>query len=385
MSRKWEEAFSLLRYIELLGYEAYIVGGAVRDYLLNKEEKDIDVVMNATVKEIMRLFPKAKQPSAAFPMVLVPWKSLFVEVSPYREGTKTLEEDLACRDFTINALALKENGTIIDPYGGKNDLQHRILRSIDPSKRFQEDPLRILRLFRFAGELSFHIEKKTMTTACQLQHLLSSVAVERIQQELDRLLQAKDHERVFHLMTKHHLFMAFPVELQPERPLPPTLCWNFHMLVTPAERWAAFLWNLYGRNANKKWPHWRFSKKMTRSLSYFFQAIQQQESLSWDDVELYDIGIERVLQIERFHQWVYDNKDDEKLRKVAKVYRQLPIQSRQDLRVNGKDVLTLFPKIERKKVGWILREVEKAVLRKEVKNKEEELVSYVKGKLRYEG
>lgn len=384
MSLNWEKAFSLLRYLREQGYKGYIVGGAVRDYLLNKEEKDIDVVTDANVEEIRQLFPKAKQPSSTFPMFLVPWQSLTIEVSPFRDGAATISEDLAFRDFTINALALNDEKKLIDPYGGRKDLSARLLRSIAPEKRFQEDPLRILRMFRFAGELSFEIERETFRIACTFKQLLSSVPVERIQSEMERLLMAPHHEVAFQKMLQSDIIVAFPVSIRPERETFSSRSWNFDFLPTHVERWTAFLWNIYGREAEKKWSHWRFSKKMTRFFHLFFQTIDKNQPFLWNKINLYEMGIERALQIERLNQWIVQKRDENTLIKMVEQYEKLPIHSRKDLLIGGKDIVTLFPNIEKQMIGKLLKDLEQKVLYGEVNNEKEALASYVKEKIRYE-
>src|SRR4030042_5464563 len=162
-------------------FEAYIVGGCVRDLLLNQKPKDWDITTNAGPEKIQKLFPKSFSENK-FGTVTVITKSKdktlkTIEITPFRlEGkysdkrhpdeikfAKTVEEDLARRDFTVNALALDGNNKIIDPFDGREDIKAKIIRTVGRADdRFNEDALRLLRAVRFACTLDFTIEEKTM-------------------------------------------------------------------------------------------------------------------------------------------------------------------------------------------------------------------------------
>ena len=195
----------LLKKLSGCGYEAYVVGGAVRDILIGKSPEDYDVATSAMPDEGVPVFgEKHCQPTGiAHGTVTVVVEGVPVEVTTFRvDGdymdsrhpehvsfTRSLEEDIKRRDFTINALALSSDGTVIDYCGGVEDLKAGILRTVgDPEERFSEDALRILRGLRFSSEHGFKIEKETARAMVKKKDSLSDLSVERIWKEFSRLI-----------------------------------------------------------------------------------------------------------------------------------------------------------------------------------------------------
>ena len=181
------------------GFEAYFVGGCVRDMLMGKIPHDFDITTNALPENIMELFQKTVPTGIAHGTVTVIVENTPIEVTTYRtEGdyldnrrpesvkfVSTLKEDLSRRDFTVNALAYNDTCGLVDYFDGKKDLENKILRTVgNPKDRFSEDALRILRLFRFSSVLDFKIESSTLESALKTAHLLQNISKERIFSEL---------------------------------------------------------------------------------------------------------------------------------------------------------------------------------------------------------
>lgn len=189
------------------GFEAYLVGGCVRDLLLGREPKDWDITTSALPEEVQKIFPDSVYENQ-FGTVGVKTNSedprlKVVEVTTYRiEGkytdkrhpdkikfAKTVEDDLGRRDFTVNAMALRPDGTVVDPYGGEKDLKAKVIRTVgDPEERFNEDALRLLRAVRLAAELGFEIDLNTRRAAEKHAGLLEMIAKERIRDEFIKLV-----------------------------------------------------------------------------------------------------------------------------------------------------------------------------------------------------
>lgn len=194
----------IMETLEGAGFEAWCVGGAVRDMLLGRTAEDWDVTTSALPQQVMDLFGPAAIPTGLQHGTVTVGGGRGVEVTTFRrdgdyldnrhpdhvEFTSSLEEDLARRDFTVNAIAMDLRGLIRDPFGGREDLKRGLLRAVrDPEERFREDALRIMRGLRFASRLGFSIEEKTDAAIRRCAPRLESIAVERLQVELMGLLR----------------------------------------------------------------------------------------------------------------------------------------------------------------------------------------------------
>ncbi|MCI7277147.1 MAG: CCA tRNA nucleotidyltransferase [Faecalibacterium sp.] len=200
-------AAALLNALHAAGYAAYAVGGCVRDSLLGRTAHDWDLCTSALPQQVMELFgaeqciPTGLQHGT----VTIKYGGQLYETTTFRtEGSYTdgrhpdavqfvpdVREDLARRDFTINAMAYNEAEGLVDPFGGQKDLQNGLLRAVgEPQQRFTEDALRILRLYRFAARFGFVLDAATARAARQLAPHLDCISAERIQEELAKLLAA---------------------------------------------------------------------------------------------------------------------------------------------------------------------------------------------------
>jgi poly(A) polymerase len=265
------------------GFQAYLVGGCVRDLLLGRKPKDYDVATNATPKQVMGIFPETYAVGAQFGVVLVPVvkhdsenasakgdeKSASVEVATFRSDigytdgrhpdevrfSQNPREDVARRDFTINGMLLDPiSGEVLDFVGGRKDLAARIIRTIgDPEHRFAEDKLRMLRAVRFAARFEYTIEPTTLAAMRKLAEQIQVVSRERVRDELTRMLTEGHGHRAFLLLDECGLLghvlpeisamkgVAQPPEFHPEgdvfvhtlllldnlpHPCPATLAWG---------------------------------------------------------------------------------------------------------------------------------------------------------------
>lgn len=205
-----EEALALL---QKAGYEAYVVGGAVRDGVMHKEAHDWDITTSALPEETEKVFAAYRliETGLKHGTVTVLINGEPLEITTYRvDGTYTdhrrpdsvhftssLTDDLARRDFTMNAMAYDPEGGLVDPFGGQTDLQNRVLRCVgEPERRFTEDGLRILRALRFASAMRLQLEEKTDRAVHSCKEELRQIAAERIRTELTRLLCGPDVERI---------------------------------------------------------------------------------------------------------------------------------------------------------------------------------------------
>jgi len=224
-----EGAAELLDTLHKAGYAAYVVGGCVRDSLLGLTPHDWDLCTSALPQQVMELFGAQRciPTGLQHGTVTVKQSGALYEITTFRtEGTYTdgrhpdevhfvpdVREDLARRDFTINAMAYNEKEGLVDPFGGQADLQSGIVRAVGvPRQRFTEDALRILRLYRFAARFGFAIDPPTAQAAQKLCAHLDCVSVERIEEELAKLLSAPAPAAY---LDKEILLVILP-ELSPE-------------------------------------------------------------------------------------------------------------------------------------------------------------------------
>ena len=275
-------SISIIQVLRQHGLQAYLVGGCVRDLLLNREPADYDVATSATPAQVMEIFPHTYAVGAQFGVVLVPLpedertsgdesapKSHGVEVATFRsdlgysDGRRPDEvrfspdprEDVARRDFTINGMLLDPfTHEVLDFVGGRTDLEAGMIRTIgDPQKRFAEDKLRMLRAVRFAARFEFEIEAETLAAIQGQAQAIQMVSSERVRDELTKMLTEGHARRAFLLLDESRLLREVlpeissmkgvqqPPEFHPEgdvfvhtlmllenlpRPCPPTLAWG---------------------------------------------------------------------------------------------------------------------------------------------------------------
>ncbi len=214
-----EKATEIVRTLRQHGYQAYLVGGCVRDLLLGREPADYDVATDATPDEVMHLFPRTWAVGAQFGVVLVPVEddaSKAVEVATFRSDglytdgrhpdqviyTSDPKEDVQRRDFTINGLLLDPlNNEVLDYVGGRADLKAGIIRTIgQPERRFAEDKLRMLRAVRFAARFGYAIDPATFEAIRALRSEIHQVSRERVRDELVKMLTEGHARRAFELL-----------------------------------------------------------------------------------------------------------------------------------------------------------------------------------------
>lgn len=202
---------NIIRILEEAGYEAYAVGGCVRDSILGREPSDWDITTSALPQQVKELFSHTIDTGLQHGTVTVMMHHVGYEVTTYRvDGeyedsrhpksvtfTRDLVEDLKRRDFTINAMAYNENAGIVDVFGGVQDLENKIVRAVgDPKERFTEDALRMMRAVRFAAQLGYEIEENTKNAICEMADTLKKISAERIQVELVKLIVSSHPEHM---------------------------------------------------------------------------------------------------------------------------------------------------------------------------------------------
>lgn len=376
----WEVALRVIEKIEKAGFEAVIVGGAVRDYLLKRNIHDVDVATNALPEEIKQIFSSTVDVGIEHGTVVVLDEGKPIEVTTYRtDGTyrdyrrpeevtfvRELPQDLERRDFTINAMAFTKDGDIIDLFGGKEDLKKGIIRAVgDANSRFREDALRMLRAVRFSAQLGFSIEEGTMKAIQKDSDLIEFIAKERIHMELSKIFVA-DYvylgiKNLIECELANFLPGNFEKHLEEWKNFKaslPEIGWAYLALLNRDD--VTTIWNFY-KNSNKEK---NFAKKV-------IQAYEQLLS-RWNEYDYFSNDLMILETAYDFAQWqgidVPFSKD-----MIAKVKENLPIQSMDDFALNGN---LLMKWSEKPRGPWIKEALDQAlheVLSGRVKNDEEQL------------
>ncbi len=356
-----EQALFLLQRLEDNGFEAYFVGGCVRDWLLDRPVHDIDICTNAQPCDTMRIFPDHIPTGLKHGTITVKQGPFLYEVTTYRvEGGYTdhrrpsevtfvsaLEQDLARRDFTINALAMDKLDRLIDPFHGQADLDNRLIRAVgDPVQRFSEDALRIVRAVRFAAQLNFSIEEKTVQALAITAPNLVHIAVERIRDELGKLLDCEHPEIGCKWISATDVLRAFPLLAQAfahgsEQ------SWRLAKLGSLPQKWAMLLYAAgysveQGRAVGELL---RLSKRETDAIERFLCVVNDLAP-QWDRPERVDwaplllrFGFDSCKEIDTLLQAIwFRERTRESSQSLVDTYDRMPVRSLKDLAVTGRDV-----------------------------------------------
>ena len=224
-----DKAVAIVKRLREEGYESYLAGGCVRDFLLNKTPQDYDIATSARPEDVQRIFPRTIPVGAQFGVVLVMLDGQSFEVAsfrfdgPYLDGRRpsqvrygTLQEDILRRDFTINGMVYDPiENRVIDLVGGKKDLERRCIRAIgNPRERFEEDRLRVVRAIRFAASLNFAIDSLTFEAIKQSAATITQISAERIGEEITRILTEGGARRGFELLDETGLLKILLPEIE---------------------------------------------------------------------------------------------------------------------------------------------------------------------------
>jgi len=249
-----ELANSICDALQGAGFQAFLVGGCVRDILLQREPADYDVATSAPPDQVLRLFPDSIAVGREFGVILVPRNEVKVEVATFRSDigytdgrhpdrvvyANSPQEDVGRRDFTINGLVMRhDTGEILDYVDGQKDLRAGIIRAIgQPGRRFSEDKLRMLRAVRFAARFGYQIERQTFRAIQKHAREISQVSAERVRDELSKLLTEGSARSGFELLDQSWLLSMVLPEIaamqgieQPPQYHPEGDVWNHTMLM----------------------------------------------------------------------------------------------------------------------------------------------------------
>jgi tRNA nucleotidyltransferase (CCA-adding enzyme) len=383
MDRLFLKSVPILELIEEAGYEAYFVGGSVRDYILGRPINDVDIATSATPQEIKGIFPNTADIGIDHGTVLVITDTGTYEITTFRtesgysdfrrpdavQFVRSLAEDLQRRDFTMNAMAMDRTGKIIDPFNGNRDLaEKRIITVGKPHERFHEDALRMMRALRFVSQLDFELEQATFDSLKENAQIISEIAVERILVEFEKLMAGSNKIRAFSLLLESGLFQYLPLLSSKKDHLMDLLTLPLQQL-NAVEIWSIIMVHTKDQEMEEALRAWKLPLKTIRNVQRTIQLVKKEPSA----IDVFQAGHGVTVQAAKVRAALTGGTVSDAEENAHQRYNELIIKQMADLAVTGTDLL----KWHQEKPGpWVkeyLEKILKAVLNEELKNDKEEI------------
>lgn len=392
LRKDFQAARPILEQLEDHQHKAYFVGGCVRDFLLKRQVGDIDIATSASPQIVQEIFAKVIPVGIEHGTVIVRHNHGSYEVTTFRvDGTYSdqrhpdsvefidqIDEDLKRRDFTINALAMDKDGKIIDLFGGREDLDGRLIRTVgDGQQRFQEDPLRILRAVRFVSQLGFSIDSETLEAMEQVKQEIEHLAVERLASEMTKLFAGSFLENGIAYIKHTGMYQYLPVFKEiPQiiQRLPDSL----QPLSSFGEVIALFHLLEPGQTVEEWSRAWKCSNKVRQEAKQLAKAVRYFMDNGLDEWLVYRLD---NIYFQGFIHLVNNLKLEKpvNLFQVKELAAKLPISSKRDLALNGHEITAMFPDF--KKGPWLkdlIQKLEAEVVYGRVKNTTFELKEWIR-------
>jgi tRNA nucleotidyltransferase (CCA-adding enzyme) len=385
------QAVPVLQLIENAGFEAYFVGGSVRDHILGRVISDVDIATSALPEELKQIFPKTNDVGIEHGTILVHYKGSHYEITTFRAEEsysdfrrpdkvsfiRSLKEDLQRRDFTMNAMAMDKEGNIIDPFSGKEAINKKEIVTVgNPDERFGEDALRMLRSVRFQSQLSFSIEKHTLESLTAHCSLLENIAVERKTVEFEKLLMGPGRSEAIQLLAESGMIQFLP-GLKGHREqlmnFSRQLSENFHL----AESWVLLVSEL-GLEDNEIdgfLREWKLPVQKIKKIKHIHSLVLHRLKNEWNLESVYKAGQEDAISAEVVYASLKNTGGSTEM--IRDLYEQLPIKHRKELDVTGNDVMEWLDKNPGPWLRVILEEVERSVIYGIVPNEKEKIKEWL--------
>ncbi|EAC7858941.1 CCA tRNA nucleotidyltransferase [Listeria monocytogenes] len=373
------KALPVLQKLTTAGFEAYFVGGSVRDYLLNRTISDVDIATSAFPEEVKEIFQTSYDTGIAHGTVTVRENNEFYEVTTFRtEGTyedfrrpsevtfiRSLEEDLKRRDFTMNAIAMDEHFALQDPFSGQLAIQNKEIKAVGKaSERFHEDALRMMRAVRFLSQLDFELDKETEKALESQIELLQHTSVERITVEWLKMMKGKAAKRAIELLLKVKMETYLPGLKDEKSALSEFASWDWEKRTTEESIWLGLVVAVKPNNVNAFLKAWKLPNKTIQLVNKVYQyALNMKET--WLTEELYHAG-KAVFSLVNELNVIRGQENNQ--HKVSQAYEALPIHSKKDLAITGADLLKWSGESAGPWVKETLDKVECGVLSNEINN-----------------
>lgn len=383
------KAMPVLQTLEDAGFEAYFVGGSVRDVLLHRQVHDVDITTSAYPEEVKELFDKSIDTGIKHGTVTVLYGGESYEITTFRTESgyqdfrrpdhvtfvQNLDEDLKRRDFTINALAMDMHGDIVDLFNGIEDLKNHIIRAVgNPEKRFHEDALRMMRAVRFMSQLEFKLEEKTEQAIKDNHELLKKISVERIREEFVKMGLGPFSRQAFQIFLDTQLNEDVPdfagkkdlLQVYPQLKFSPTM---------ETSLWAVIiiLLKVSNENIGKFMRDWKNSNAMTEKVEQIIKMFDLIADHVPTDYELFEAGEDIIINTIDVADILGQPVSSEAL---VDRYLALPIKTPSELAVDGRFLIKrgMRPGAQ---LGRTLNQIRKKVVACEIENSEEAIEQYL--------
>ncbi|EAD5297824.1 CCA tRNA nucleotidyltransferase [Listeria monocytogenes] len=373
------KALPVLQKLTTAGFEAYFVGGSVRDYLLNRTISDVDIATSAFPEEVKEIFQSTYDTGIAHGTVTVRENNEFYEVTTFRtEGTyedfrrpsevkfiRSLEKDLQRRDFTMNAIAMDEHFALHDPFSGQLAIQNKEIKAVGKaSERFHEDALRMMRAVRFLSQLDFELDKETEKALESQIELLQHTSVERMTVEWIKMMKGKAAKRAIELLLKVKMETYLPGLKDEKSALIEFASWDWEKRTTEESIWLGLVVAVKPNNVNAFLKAWKLPNKTIQLVNKAYQdALKMKET--WLTDELYHAG-KAVFSLVNELNVIRGQENNQ--HKLSQAYEALPIHSKKDLAITGADLLKWSGESAGPWVKETLDKVECGVLSNEINN-----------------
>lgn len=392
MEQPFQDAVYIIEQLNHHGHAAYFVGGSVRDYDLGRTVKDVDIATSAEPEDVRAIFPTTIPVGIEHGTVIVRHNHRSYEVTTFRREAdyddyrhpssvsfvSSLREDLQRRDFTMNAIALSKEGEWIDPFNGREHIKRRRIATVGRAEdRFREDPLRMMRAVRFVSQLSFQIEDHTLRALRDMAHYLRHISVERITAEFENMLAGENVNEALTVLVDSGLYQYLPGMSDKKQYLRQAAAMNFRPLRLLHERWALVCAVLQINQLTKWLKRWKLSNRSIDKIGRMKETAMTALKEDWTPLLLYNAGRDIAASAEKIRAILAGTPAAPRLQHIDLMYKELPIQQRKELAVNGRDLLNWCQKKPGPWVSKHLETIEKAVVNKEVENDRKAIQSWM--------
>ncbi|PLR80464.1 CCA tRNA nucleotidyltransferase [Bacillus canaveralius] len=393
MIQPFAKAKQLLLTIENAGYEAYFVGGSVRDFLLGRPIEDVDIATSATPEEIKTIFPRTADVGIEHGTVLVFFNGDSYEITTFRaeaeyrdfrrpshvDYIRSLKEDLQRRDFTMNAIAMDRHGKLIDPFDGRSAINRKRIETVgNASERFSEDALRMMRAVRFVSQLSFTLAPATKEALHIYGHLLEKIATERKTAEFEKLIAGLNRQEAISLIIDSGLYRFLPGLSGCKKALEKMNEYDYSSL-SGNELWCLLLYccDISAEEIDPFLRKWKLPVKKIKEIEKIYRFLKFRLEQEWTSLAAYQAGIAVIISAERIWLTLKGVQDDSRLAQLRLEYERLPIKSRTDIKASGNDLIEWTGKPGGPWVKEIFTKIEAAIVAGDLHNDQENLREWV--------